>query len=1204
MTRDEFTRQLPDFANSELDIKPPLLFRGVSARVFPLRASLDVLQQLCDGLLNMVPDEAGRFRASLPYVFLVLLDYGRMSEAVARTGWFSQFEVYFGVPVEWYKRVGGEWIFHDWGVITPYIFVNDAVSVPTGRTVYGFPKVLADVDLVESRWLKNPVCPATVARIATTVFPKAFTGGDLETQMFLEIEKTESSNFRLPFDSKSRNMPWTMASNLADAMAGFGRDFLWMMQSMRIFPLNPFSNPNFLPQMLSQIPGWIAPGAPGFVVNSLNLKQFRRGSDPTKLCFQSLTSSCLQTTGFNRAGLLGEDCTLLGDLTGGYTLRLYQDSSLPIASALGLEVHSSSVVNGVDVSEFRPVAPFWLDVDLKYDKGRNVAWRTDEGVWRDGSGAKYHAPVEPGPDYNNSISSSVEAIAGPFQFTGTTIRVIPLLAKRAKLDDFLERCVNLALRDPIVLPDGVAGEAPAEVALELWSQPAQCVDGGSPIGGDRAYVYMVATSYGEVMSKSYNVGNWAKYELAFMIPVKWKRKKKDGQWEVMGVGMVPAFAFADNCITAITRWEIQGLTETTADFVRPESVWLGGEGGTNPEQMLLRMNAELLPALGAGQKAMMFPVLEIRKNEPHCGLGPAKDAAWEWAEYLREELERQKGAKQQWFAQLKVGRALALELLGNKTHFSLYTLKQFRDVVDPDKACYQALQRIPRVLSEVCDVREIEETISVRIYGYPTLNIVEELGLHHVRLEERAAGVVYGVQAIRPFYIDATMDEPLAERLMFRSGTRTWTMAASAADPKRAGAFETMLSEDAGAPRIVADRLAETLQDQMDPSRTSATMFQARNRLKNGGRKPGDEITVRDARDAFEHVDPKIIIDSVLSREWSNFDPNARWRQGRQTLLKGLLALPEGGPMKPYAEAELYFQLNNLLAFQPGSVAARIPGPFIPGAERQFLDLSGAPAARENLKKVFGREPSEDEVSLLLEIQQNLIGQGAAGRWRSQIWDLITNEAEFTNLRVHLEDSVNTLSPLAILGLDGLRQAYQRRNELEQDDPAPPPDEARLFAAGQTFLETIANIQNHPIVGEPSAQHNLDTLVEADHSRLKDMLDALTAELKSEIQPGDSDAVKLEKARAHTTEEGMLLSFARGYANVQFEALINKLSRAYQKPDYCIRRDSFTPADRDRLLPLSLSWNDDWYYGQMIALNQNLSLQLFKLDAAEGTDPK
>ena len=63
------------------------------------------------------------------------------------------------------------------------------------------------------------------------------------------------------------------------------------------------------------------------------------------------------------------------------------------------------------------------------------------------------------------------------------------------------------------------------------------------------------------------------------------------------------------------------------------------------------------------------------------------------------------------------------------------------------------------------------------------------------------------------------------------------------------------------------------------------------------------------------------------------------------------------------------------------------------------------------------------------------------------------------------------------------------------------------------------------------------------------------------------------------------MSLARARCELQFEALVNKLSRAFQKPDFCLRRDAFSPADRDRLLSNALEWDGDWYYGENIELN-------------------
>src|SRR5262249_42071903 len=160
-----------------------------------------------------------------------------------------------------------------------------------------------------------------------------------------------------------------------------------------------------------------------------------------------------------------------------------------------------------------------------------------------------------------------------------------------------------------------------------------------------------------------------------------------------------------------------------------------------------------------------------------------------------------------------------------QTPLSIYTLKQAREVMDPEKACDQALIKVPRALQELMNLQEIEDTLVVRIHDYPSLNIVETLGLIATQLPAGSTGIVHSAQAIRPFFICATVVEPLAQCLLHRTGTHAWTL-------DREACFSTLLSNPAllskpeDAPPIVADKRAETLQDQMDPCRISAIMYQ------------------------------------------------------------------------------------------------------------------------------------------------------------------------------------------------------------------------------------------------------------------------------------------------------------------------------------------------------------------------------------------
>ena len=1113
MTAKEFAEQLPPLTNNPLPIMPPFLFNGLSTRVFPLRANLGTLQQLCDEYLNFVPHEAGYFRVVAPYVLAMILDYGQVAESVSRIGWFAQTEVFFSVPVEWYQLVGGRWVFKDWAVITPYIFVNDSFSVPLGRTVFGFPKILAKMMSPESAWTADPMAPVTLAQFATAVFPQPYKGTRLEDRIFLEIDRAAPmSNFRVPPDLLSPLMPWIVASNWADAMGGIARDLWWLAQAMRIFPINPLADPILSQEMAARVPAWFAPGGRGFIQNSLNLKQFRRADMPHRLCYQALTYGQMVTTGFNGAGLLGEERTVLGDFSGGYVVRLYDHASLPITSTLGLDVNRQWMTEDGRVSELIPVLPFWMSVNLSYSGGTNLAWRAEDGVWKDGGGQLLVPGWEPpekaaAPEFNASVASALEAITGPFEFADTTIRVLPLLARRDAMQDFVDTFINQPLKDPIVRPDGVV----EQVRLTVWNRPPAFVNKEpKPIGGDLGYVYLTASSFTDVISKTNNVGDWAKYELSFLIPVKWERLGADGAWQTVAVGVVPAFSFVDDCIAAISRCEVQGIDARTAVFVRPESVWLKeGQTKVAAEQTLLRVNCEVWPAFGAGQKAAMEPIIEVSRRVPNAGLGEdeSRDTPYLWAETLRVELGTKKGTKARFPRDFQIGRALAIELLGNRTPFELYTLKQIRDVHDPNRACYQQLLRVPRVLSEVLDLRELEETVVVHIHDFPSLKIAETLGIVAPTVAEGGSGIVYSAQAIRPFYIRTTMTEPLAEPLLTRSGTTGWQLAP--------GAFQSMLSDELDSPELVADLEAEADQNQLDSCRMTFIMFQARERLRHGRGPgdPGDKFDKRSARGALARIDPQMVIDAVLSREWGNLDDDARWRRGRHALARHFGALPGNGPVDPAAESGLWTMVNNSLALRPGAVASPVPP----------------------------KGPQVDP-------------------WQKVMADMLASEARFAQARIALEEAYAAIGPWLLLGV----------HEFESPANVGHLSPEQRLAALQKLFEALKTVKGLTVQREPS-----QGTVQAGVTRLDQLLQVIGDRLKS---PADAHPDSLGNRIQDLLEA---VELARSHCGAQREALLNRLSRAYQKPDFCILRDSVGTRS-DELLAASLSWDKDWYFGKEI----------------------
>jgi len=1165
MTPEEFTNQLPPFANDPARTKPPFVFKNMSVRVFPLRASLDALQQVCDSYLNFVPPEVGRFRAVMPYVMLSILDYGQISEAVDSIGWFAQAEVYFGIPIEWYKLIRGRWVFHDWAVITPFIFVDDDFSAPLGRSVFGFPKTLARVTKTESAWMRDPVAPVTLARVETRVFPELYKGKRLESRVVLEVERAAPmANFRVPPDPTSPIMPWMVAGNFAQAMAGFGRDAMRIAQSMRIFEPNPGTHPAFGPEMMNRMLPALMPSGKGFVLNSLNLKQFRNAGHPFHFCYQALTNGGMETTAFNGGGLLGEERTALGDSTGGYKVKLQDYSSLPIARTLGLEVSHRRPGNGVDEITLLPVMPFWANLNVKYLAGTNLAWRTADGIWHGGNGSRLdlsQKPLDDDPEndemddstlFNTTVASAVDdAVTGPFQFTGTTVRVLPLLAKRRKLEEFLARTyINDQLSDAAVSKYGEK----KYFRLSLWSRPAAQVNKGGPIGGDHAYVYVTASSFGGVTSKTNDIGDWAKYELSFLIPVKFECKAEGGEWEIQGVGLVPAYSFVDDSTAANSRTEVLGIPTLRANFMRPESVWLQeGEANFGARQTVLRVDAEVFTAFHVGQPASILPLLEIRSKDDGTGTGE-----WEsqtnpanWAEMLRLELGTKNGSAAVHHDEYNLARSLALEILGHRVPVAFYTLKQLPDVADPGKACYQALVRVSRVFDEIFDLREIEETLRIRIHDYPSLALVETLGIIANTVPDET-GLTYETQAIRPFYIQATIREELGERILWRTGGPEWKFGDTA--------FKGLLG-DQGKDTFTVDPKALKMQDQGDPCRMGSLMYQSLQRRRDAP----NAVTKEAARAALLLIDPQMVIESVLSREWGNFDEHARWRRGREevTRVRKLTLSSEGS------------------AF----AALKLKDPdAIRGAVSRFINASQPLEAdvREIQAKIqratdAGREMFADcEEQLYRDLVDPKPHTSGRRSVRLAVEPMIENMKRYTKARLEMEDHFSLLS------------AWSISRMLGASDPISP---AELAKVSRSLLKAMQAINSLDVVGEPSPHNNIDTQIGADMHRLGGLLGVLEKALRtsSRSYPGarspKNKALPDQEPAAHAVrfmeQYREAVHLATRKCNVQRNALFNKLSRAYQKPDFCIRRDS-VGLDADRLLPLSASWDPDWYAGNDI----------------------
>jgi hypothetical protein len=543
---------------------PPFSFPGVTARVFPLRASMNILSSFCRQYLNnRVPAEICELRPYLPYVLLVILDYGHMAIETANMGWVSQHEVFFAVPLERWRRHRGRMVFEGWVLNTPFIFVDNASSLTTGREVYGWPKVLASLQPSLEDWLVDPRDPTRLLSLSV----KGFGSRDAEKVPLLEIEHGLDQNPSLvltdlpaadPFKKLSRFVrnTWLAGVDLADLLlrsplSGFGP---------QTGDLD--SRAEVLFASLRQLFGFY--GNPG--VDVVTLKQFRDARSSYQSCYQALVKSRLSVDRFNRGGPLGLYNLLQGDVSGGYRIRLLDHPSYPIAALLGLQAVRERSAGGLTQSILEPFLPSWLSVDLTYSKGENLGWRMEGFTWQ-GTETEVTGPLT--PTYNTVAGAAQQEWIGPFIVPKASCDVFPLpVYDRDRLSRFIHQYLNHGEPD----------------RFEPW-------------GG---HIYMVA-SRSRIFSQARSA---AVCEVAFFVPLLWRQEGR-----LKGIAVAKPFAFVDDPTFAMTLREVQGVPAMDATIETPVRSWLR-------RGPVLRMKTDVFTVLEAGLGSERRTVLEVVCGDP------------------------------------------------------------------------------------------------------------------------------------------------------------------------------------------------------------------------------------------------------------------------------------------------------------------------------------------------------------------------------------------------------------------------------------------------------------------------------------------------------------------------------------------------------------------------------------------------------------
>ncbi len=728
------------------------LFEGTTARVFPLKANVNVLRTFCNAYLNIAPDIA-RFEPSFPYVLLMVLDYGRMAAETTNAGWVSQHEVAFAVPLEWYdaREDPKHPRFVDYAAVCPFIYVDDEISLAMGRRVYGWPKVKVWTQKEVNPWVDDPMSPQHLLSLSTMVYPELYAGVRQEPRVFLEIHRDVLPRYTpFPPDPSHPSNPFAV---IPRALGSYVDIFTAALEIVTRAPQLGYAPDSPFEALLGlqRLAGWsLSALARNASFNNVTLKQFRDTEEPHLVCYQALVNSRMRLQRINATGILGESNQLLGDPTGGFSVRLRRYKAQPIIESLGLEVAEEVEIEGVAESVLRTAFPFWMDVDLEYGAGETIAWRTKHSGWHCGEDAPRQAKGR--AYFNTTRGAAIQGVTGPFDFPKTTLRVLPLLADPATLQSLCERY----LRNDFF-------------RFEAWGR----------------YVYLAIANYDEMSSETNNIGWWADRDLNFYVPVKvWTRGG-----DLVSVGVVPMYSFTNTSAAAITGVEVLGLPSVRATLRSPPDVWMEESGPSDSaDQPVLSCQTQVLPALYMGQEVELGTVLEITRADAL----PPEDPSWshvaeDWGWHLMEDHRRmvaragrKKPKKKRKERQERRRRnhenaiKLSEEVLALRQPLNVVTLKQFGDAQDPSRACYQSIVRLRQIFEHVYDMREIEHRLHVRIHRQPTLPIVERLGLVTKTTDNTGAAPVDVLQPVRPFWMKVALRAELGTTLCWRSGSEKW----------------------------------------------------------------------------------------------------------------------------------------------------------------------------------------------------------------------------------------------------------------------------------------------------------------------------------------------------------------------------------------------------------------------------------------------
>jgi hypothetical protein len=711
--------------NTELDdsLKLPSgpciqLYTNVTTHIYPLRADQEKIQSFCEQYLNLKPRNLYcTFTAAGPWMLMQVCEYPKMSFADPdgrfAHRWFAQHELAFGIPVKCTYQDGAS----EFGMVYPFIFVDNPLSMEGGRQIYGWPK--AGINIAYTQPEFRPNGPQKVIRIELSPFVTNKTRRD-GPQAFVEIYQTRPflsgrSGIAELFTSVPRavggyltgmSVVLNTIASLGNVIAGYrlpntgtalgniaalGNDFQSLVNGVQ----NSYGYFNSLITMLLGVTtGRKDPPPPDDrpKLTIFTMKQVRDAVDTTNACYQAIVRSQMTVDDVKDGGLLFD--ALSGDPTGGIEIRLNSTNEYMNALIELIREHSTE---GSE-HRVRPFVPFWERVDLSYGLAENQSWCTRRTGWQQQSSTPPSTKggvTEPVKritgklEYQKRGSGGVLAVAGDRNAPGAVLHTFMLETDAQILQKLVDRHLNDLCKPNI------------DAKLPVFR---------FEVKKRYPWIYVLLLTYDKM--KIGDTGPYGDNVVAFAIMADYLQLDANGTKMAREDAFIQLYTFVGTDWNFVTEYEVYGRLTFKSTLVSPEDAWLNESAPGRRE--VLSVSTPLFPAYPevASERKGVVPTKVISIFS-----GPeATHQSWS-IEQDPQALESLKS----------FGLDDYLQVKGTVRTPRGIALKQVRNAIYGERADYQSLIAVPRSF-ELAD-KFGESQVRIRIYKREGFPLLEKIGL-------------------------------------------------------------------------------------------------------------------------------------------------------------------------------------------------------------------------------------------------------------------------------------------------------------------------------------------------------------------------------------------------------------------------------------------------------------------------------------------